>query len=382
MRRIGLLSVYNHNYGSILQAYAMQTVLENAGNNVEILRYQKTDMLRQAKRLLYFPLLKAVVKMRWKTLYCRFFHRDTFRTVLVSREAAFSGFIRDNLKFSQSYAGREALIGGTENYDCFVLGSDQVWNPMNLGGDFFTMTFIPDDKVKIAYAPSFGVAQIPDNQRARTREYLRRIDHISVREDDGVRIVEELTGRRVQQAADPTILIDRSVWDEGKGRRMIEEDYIFCYFISANPAYRAFARRLSRKTGLKLVAVPHVDEFVRADQGFGDMIPEGVGPLQFVNLVSSASYVCTDSFHGCVFSTLYERPFFAFSRDAGDGSTNSRLYSFLRLIGMEERMYTADREITEDDLAAPDFAGAREKLEKLRRQSEAYLLRALSSVRS
>lgn len=384
MRKIGLLSVYNHNYGSILQAYAMQMVLKNAGNKVEILLYKKTDMIKQAKRLLYFPLLKATLKMKWKTLYCRFFHQKTYRGVLCSREDAFSTFIHDNMEFSQVYAGREALINGTKNYDCFVLGSDQVWNPMNLGGDFYTMTFIPDDKVKITYAPSFGVAKIPEKQKAQTKAYLKRIDYISVRESDGVRIVKELTGRQVQQVVDPTILIDRAVWDKKKGERIIKENYIFCYFISANPAYRAFAQRLAQKTGLKLVVIPHVDEYVKADQCFGDIVPEGVGPLQFVNLISDASYVCTDSFHGSVFSTLYERPFFTFCRYSSNGadSTNSRLYSYLKMIGMENRMYKADHEIIDDDLIAPDFSEAKANLEKMRKESMDYLFGALGSVRS
>lgn len=382
MKKIGLLSVYNHNYGSILQAYAMQTVLKDAGNQVEILLYKKTNVVRQAMRLLYIPLLKATVKMKWKTLYCRFFQKETFNTVLASREAAFTEFIHDNMEFSQIYAGREALIEGTKDYDCFVLGSDQVWNPMNLGGDFYTMTFIPDDKVKITYAPSFGVSEIPDSQKAKTKQYLQRIDYISVRESDGVRIVKELTGRDVQQVVDPTILVDRTVWDEKKGNRIIDDDYIFCYFISANPAYRAFAKRLAEKTGQKLVVIPHVDEFVKADQGFGDIIPKGVGPLQFVNLISNASYVCTDSFHGSVFSTLYERPFFTFSRYSGDGadSTNSRLYSYLKLIEMEDRMYQANHEIAESDLLMPDFTIAKANLEKMRKESSKYLFDALNSV--
>src|SRR5690606_10283304 len=124
--------------------------------------------------------------------------------VLVSREKAFSEFIQENMCFSKVYSGRAALIEGTKNYDCFVLGSDQVWNPMNLGGDFYTMTFVPDDKIKITYAPSFGVSHIPKGQKKQTQDYLKRIDFISVRETDGKRIVKELTNRDVQQVVDPT----------------------------------------------------------------------------------------------------------------------------------------------------------------------------------
>lgn len=384
MKKIALLSVYNHNYGSILQAYAMQTVLKNAGNQVEILLYKKTNLVKQAMRLLYIPLLKATVKMKWKTLYCKFFQRATYNKVLAGREKAFCKFIQNNMIFSEKFIGREALIKGVNNYDCFVLGSDQVWNPMNLGGDFYTMSFIPDDKIKITYAPSFGVSQIPQTQKKKTKAYLERIDYISVRENDGVRIVKELTGRDVVQVVDPTILVEKTMWDNIKGKRIIQDNYILCYFISTNEGYRKFAENLSKKTGLKLVAIPHVDEYVKADQGFGDIVPENVGPIEFVNLISNASYVCTDSFHGSVFSTLYERPFFTFARYANQGkdSTNSRLYSYLKLIGMENRMYSADYQIEEKDLIAPTFDTAKKNLEQMRFKSLQYLQDALNSVRS
>lgn len=383
MKKIGLLSVYNHNYGSILQAYALQTVLKNTGYDTEIIFYKKTDMIKQAKRLLYYPLLKATIKIKWKSIYCKFFHRNMFSTVLTSREKAFSDFIHDNMCFSQLYTGRAALIEGTKNYDCFVLGSDQVWNPMNLGGDFYTMTFIPDDMVKITYASSFGVTKIPESQVKQTKEYLKRINYISVRETDGVKIVKDLTGRDAQQVVDPTILLDRSVWDAKKGEKIIKSDYIFCYFISATPSYRDFAKRLAVKTRLKLVTIPHVDEFVKCEEGFGDIVPKGIGPLQFVNLVSNAAFVCTDSFHGSVFSTLYEKPFFTFSRYSSDvvDSTNSRLYSYLKLIGMENRMYQANHALNDEDLQKPDFTIAKSNLDKLRLESEAYLFGALDSVR-
>ena len=380
--KIGLLSVYNHNYGSILQAYALQTVLRNSGNDTEIIFYKKTNILKQAKRLLYLPLLKATIKMKWKSIYCKAFHKDTYNKILVSREQAFSQFIHEHMYFSKIYAGRTALVNASDEYDCFVLGSDQVWNTMNLGADFYTMTFVPDNKKKITYAPSFGVSQIPRSQIEKTRDYLQRIDHISVRETDGVRIVKELTGRDVPQVVDPTILVDRSVWDEQKGDRIIAEDYILCYFISSNEKYREFAKQLAKKTGKKIVAIPHVDEFVSSDERFGDIVPTNIGPLQFVNLISNAAYVCTDSFHGSVFSTLYERPFFTFSRYNSDGadSTNSRLYSYLKLIGMENRMYKAEQELTNNDLLTPDFTSAKQKLNKIRSDSEKYLFRALDSV--
>jgi hypothetical protein len=378
-KKIGILSVYNHNYGSILQAYALQNVLEEMGNTTEIIVYKKTNYVKQAMRLLYVPLLKAALKMKWKNVYCRLFQKNTYNSVLQRREIAFSKFISENMHFSQVYSGRSALIQSCKNYDCFVLGSDQVWNPMNLGGDFYTMTFIPDFQKKITYAPSFGISNIPEGQREKTAAYLKRIDKISVREQDGKRIVSEFTGRNAQIVVDPTILIDRKIWDQKKSKRIIAENYIFCYFISGNLSYREFAKRLAAKTGLKIICIPHVDEFVKADENYAEFGEIGIGPLEFVNLVSNASFVCTDSFHGSVFSTLYQKTFFTFSRYSKEGkySTNSRLYSFLSMTGLESRMFQANQEVTEKDLENPDFSVAVQRLQEQRTASFVYLKEAL-----
>ena len=380
-KKIGLLSVYNHNYGSILQAYALQNVLQSLGHSTEIIRYKKTNYIKQAQRLFYVPLLKATVKMKCKDLYCKVFQNETYKNVLLTRETAFTEFISENLHFSDTYRGREKLTEACNKYDCFILGSDQVWNPMNLGGDFYTMTFVPDEIKKITYAPSFGVAKIPNNQKKKTADYLKRIDYISVREDAGCRIIKQLTGRDVPMVVDPTILMAKNNWDEMRGDRIVSDDYIFCYFISAIGGYREFAKTLAKKTGLKIVTIPHVDEFVKADVGFGDLSLNGIGPKEFVNLISNATYVCTDSFHGTVFSTLYQKTFFTFSRYAGDSadSTNSLLYSFLKLIGLGNRLFQDKSELSESDLKNIDFEHANVALTDLREKSMGYLINALNA---
>ena len=379
MKKIGILAVHNHNYGSILQTYALQRFLEDKGYSTEILLYKKTNYVKQAMRLFNLPLLKATVKMKYKSIYAKTFQKETFEKVLCSREQAFVDFIDANVKFSKVYKGRQNLINGTKNYDAFVLGSDQVWNPMNLGGDYFTMTFIPDNKKKITYAPSFGVSVIPDYQRKKTADYLRRIDCISVRELSGQKIVKQLTGRNAQVVVDPTMLVDKSRWDQLRGERIVKEPYIMCYFISTNPDHRVFAKRLAKKTGLKIVTIPHVDEFVKADVNFGDIVPSGIGPAQFINLISNAEYVCTDSFHATVFSVLYERNFFTFNRFAQQtsASTNSRLTSILKILGLEDRHTDSKREVTDRDLQNIDFVNAHAKLKEMQKKSEEYLINSL-----
>ncbi len=377
--KIGLLSVQNHNYGSILQSFALQYYLQKLGHNTEIICYKKTNYINQAKRLLYFPLLKATIKCKWKNFYCKYFKRDIYYKILVTREEAFTKFAKENFYYSRTYVGRKDLILGTKDYDCFVLSSDQVWNPMNIGGDFFTMTFVPDNIKKIAYAPSFGVSSIPNYQRKDTAKYLKRIDYISVREVDGVRIVYDLTGRIVEQVVDPTILAGLELWNEVKGETIIKDNYILCYFISTNYEYREFAKQLAKKTGYKLLVIPHVDEFVSADDGFGDIVPDYVGPLEFVSLIRGARYVCTDSFHASVFSVLFEITFFTFLRysEESDDSTNSRLRSFLNMINMMDRFRTANDKVVESDLGVIDFSRAKTELQRRRELSVKYLKEAL-----
>lgn len=162
------------------------------------------------------------------------------------------------------------------------------------------------------------MARIPKNQEKKTKQYLERIDFISVREPEGQKIVADLTGRTAEVVVDPTLLVDREFWDLRKGDRLISDSYILCYFISPNPSYRKFSENLRKKTGLKIVSIPHVDEFVRSDVGYADYEPTEIGPFQFINLIANAAYVCTDSFHGSVFSAIYERTFFTFTRYQND----------------------------------------------------------------
>jgi len=381
MNKIGLLSVYNHNYGSILQVYALQNVLINMGFDVKVILYQKTNIFKQAIRLFYVPLLKSIVKNKYKIFYCKLFKNKFYLEVLVPREQEFTRFVAKNIRFSRIYRGRAGLIEANNDFDVFVLGSDQVWNPMNLGSDYFTMTFIKMDKKKITYAPSFGVAVIPAHQRKKTTEYLQRIDYISVREITRQNIVKELTGRNVPIVVDPTILLSRNVWDKERGEPLFKEKYIMCYFISTIPSHREFAKKLAEKTGLKIVTIPYVDEYTKVDEKFGDIVPKA-GPLQFVNLISNAEYVCTDSFHGTIFSILYGRTFFTFRRYAEDvkDSTNSRLSSILHLLGLEQRMFDSADNLDENLLRPVNYVKPNKLLEQLRKESQAYLENALREI--
>lgn len=181
MKKVGLVSVRNYNYGSILQAYALQQELFAAGVDNELIYYKKRNVVKQALRIFNLPLLMAKMKDVWRVIEGK--TNPKLKPIISGRNRAFSNFLKDNFVFTPCLSGRKQLIDYTKKFDAFILGSDQVWNPMLLGGDYYTLTWVDSRRPKVTYASSFGVSEIPASQVKKTKEYLSRFNMISVREE-------------------------------------------------------------------------------------------------------------------------------------------------------------------------------------------------------
>ena len=380
MKKVGLCIVYkNCNYGSILQSYATILKLQSLGCEYEVLRYSPTKDLRFYVKMLprlgnrdmLYSKVRALKRKLGRKAHPEFAKNDN------KRIRKFRLFVDEHFgDFSKELHSFEALRQYAEQFEHILVGSDQLWLPSGLATNFYNLMFAPDQANKIAYATSFGVSAIPAYQVKRTRQYLERINHIGVREQDGSRIVKELTGRDVPVILDPTMVLTRSQWDDKlPATKVVEGDYIFCYFLGNNPGQRKEVTRLAQATGLKIVALRHLDEYIPDDEHFGDEAPYDVGPAEFVNLIRYARYVCTDSFHGSVFSILYHKQFITFNRYGDDAnSRNSRLDTLFHHIGVSRRF--------KGDLLAEinepiDYDAVDEKLSRLREQSQAFLMEAL-----
>ena len=191
--KIGLVAVTNHNYGSILQTYALQSAVRNMGCDTQIIKYSegKSAKIKRFKNKEYaISRMKMIYKkVAMNILYPKQKH------LLSERAEAFRGFIDKELTFSRLCTSKGALTELYKDYGKVVLGSDQVWHPMNLLMNFFTLNFVPDSIMKGAYAPSFGVSEIPDSYKAAYKAYISRIEHVSCREMAGVKLIKNLTGR-------------------------------------------------------------------------------------------------------------------------------------------------------------------------------------------
>lgn len=384
MKKIGIVSCYYvKNYGSMLQAYAVQKILENRQIDCENIQYvKKRDLLLYTKKILNKNIRKVQLKNLKKKIIGKIKYNELGKN-FKKRDNKFEDFKNKYIKISKPYIGYEILKTTSKDYDAFLLGSDQVWHPNNIDNHYFTMEFIDEKIPKITYAPSFGVSDIPDNQIEMTKKYLNRIEHISVREESGKQIIKQLINKDVDVVLDPTFMVEIEEWDKIQPKtNLINDKYIFCYFLGENKEHRNVVEKIKEMTGYKIVTLPHIDEIVKADKKFGDIQMYDVGPSEMINLIKNASIICTDSFHCTAFSIMYEKEFYTFNRfkENHKTSTNTRLKSILSILGLENRLYTQYNNVYDDIGKKIDYSNAREKLKEMKEKSNKFLDNALKQI--
>lgn len=385
---IGYVMAYtpNHNnYGTSLQGFALLRKIQHLGYTCEIIRYTKRLSIIQKMSFV----INAIRAGESRDLYNRLTYRRVLRkypsyaSCIQTRTKAVNEYKKKQfMPFFHEYVGYEALHEGSKNYSAVIVGSDQVWTPMSLPNKFFNLLFVDDSIPKIAYASSFGVSEIPNFQRSATSKYLNRFYRIGVREIRGKEIVEDLSNQSAKVVVDPTLLLTREEWEDEirKTQTNEKEPYIFCYFLGTNQQARKAANELKIKTGYKIIAIRHMDEFVPEDEKFGDEAPYSVDPNDFIRYISNAAFVCTDSFHCSVFSILFHRKFMTFYRFVSASKTgrNSRIDSLFSLLGISRKHIYTGGDIIESINEPINWIEVDENLNNLRIESISFLREALS----
>lgn len=380
MKKLGLVSVWNHNYGSLLQTYALQEFLKQNEYKSDIILYQENDF-RKILRFFNLFYIKQKFQAVFKQITIYLFYNPIHKK-LILRDQKFSTFKKQHLQFSKKFISISQLSNTSKTYSCFILGSDQVLHPANLNMKFFTLEFLPKNKYKIAYAPSFGVSKIPYFQKERTKKYLNSFNNFSVREKSGQKIIFDLLQKKVPIVCDPTLLLEKHTWNIFKGKTpIVKNPYILCYFLGANIQHRIFAEKIKKITGLEIVNLPFTDQLVTYDIDREKSLFD-IGPIEFVNLISNAEFVITDSFHGTVFSIIFEKTFFTFNRFSGKGhqSTNSRIESLLDILGISDRRFHGHEKVEDVLELKINYTYVNEKLESFRNFSKQYLLKSLEQI--
>lgn len=392
--KIGCVIAYkmNHNnYGTSLQGYAMLREIKQLGYDVEVINYVKRLTLKEKLaiainryRIEGFAGVKKILQNKKDST-----SNSVYAKGLLKRTEAVNAYKAKKITpLFKDYVGYKALHEGSKNYKTIVVGSDQVWLPHGLETKYYNLLFVYDNVRKVAYASSFGVSEIPDFQKKATGAYLNRFSYIGVREQKGKEIVEALSDMPAKVVADPTLLLTREEWEEEIKQQISSttqqnmdrangRPYIFCYLISPNEEGRKQAKLLSERTGLPIITIRHMEQYREIDETIGDEAPYSVDPNDFVRYISKATYICTDSFHCSVFSTIFHRQFMTFYRssNAEKLARNSRIDSLFSVLGInKDHIYAGD--INKID-SPVDWDAVDKNLKTLRERSIEFLNNAL-----
>lgn len=389
-KKIGIAAVtYKENFGSALQTYATQFTLEKLGYDARIFEIKGVHRQIHIKKLLYYAgrmfdpveLKYLLANLKSRSRKTASASSDQYALDMNVRKQVYAAFNKKWNKMLPLAKGWKGLAKQASEMDAVVVGSDQLWRPSNIVGSFFTLEFVPGSVKKIAFSTSFGVPELPKNLHKHAKRFLSRIEHISVRENSGADIVKKESGRKATVVCDPTMMLTAEEWMHIQDKKPFADGkYILCYFMGDNPEHRVFAKRLREETGYRIIGLLHGATYIASDEEFVDEKPYNVGPSEFINLIRNAAYICTDSFHGCVFCILNQRPFFAFRRwpDNSKFSANDRLYTLLDFTGLKSRMMDGGENIKDCINESIDYKQVLAKVAQKRQESLAFLHNALN----
>lgn len=333
MARIGIITYHRaYSYGARLQAYATATYLNSIGHLAEVIDYSDIGegprpgiSLKSAKTF-----IKTIV-----SYICSIPNED-------KRRDRFRYFLENYIPLSSHrYFFNENLESLENNYDFIITGSDQVWCPqINLGDLNFLLTFVKDKKKKLSYAGSFGVSHLEEEDFLRYKNCLSTFNHITVREEEAQDLVFQMLGFKPEIVLDPTFLLPVEHWNKIAVNPLKRKDkYILCFkILSVNPVYYDLIEKLNKETGYKVI---HIDTSYRYKHVKGKLFSTA-GPLEFLGLIRDAEIIVTNSFHGTVFSILFNKSFYTVLNDNGK---NSRLTTLAGKFGLLNRLISTSNDI-------------------------------------
>lgn len=377
MDKVGIVTWYWGNYGSILQAYALQRAIESLGYKCEIIQHHiNGDIKTQLKYRLSHEGFVSTCKYFLNKIVAKSGAKRQ-RELLLKRNQRFKDFISKNLKLSQTnYSNSD--YKNCLDYDIYVCGSDQIWNPsFTFLSPFYWLAFLPDGRRLLSYAPSMGNAKLTGTDVVIVSKYLRKIDFISVREEKSAEMLRKIIpDLDIFTVCDPTLLIQADEWKKIIPPKHISERYLFAYLIRGNREQRELITNVAKKYGLRLVVYPFLEgnKFEKDELDWGDVRCFDDNPFDFLSKIMYADMVITDSFHCSIFSILFHKEFYVLRKT--DDTTNqfNRLEYVLDLCGHSQRIIDQIYGFVRSDCC---FSESDRAIDSIRKKSWNYLQKAL-----
>ena len=321
MTRIGVMTfLHNDNYGSILQAWALQQTLKELGFEAEHIDYAPSKKEKLLNLLMSGNSPKLILEGIRK------------RSATSKMHGGFDEFRRQHMTTSAPCHDRAALSRQAQAYDVLVCGSDQIWSPVWLNPAYF-LDF--SDKPKVSYAPSLGVKDMPARRKQkRIARMVKPFRAVSVREEEGASLIRQICGVEPAVMPDPVMLVDAGRWQDIMDSTVPEAPYVLCYFIGDKPAYWETVAQTAQREGCGVLVIPRTEGARQA----GYPLEEDVPPQRWLALINGARHVVTDSFHGATFCAILNKPCTIVRRYREDDpeSKNSRIDQLLRHLGVSE----------------------------------------------
>lgn len=364
--KTAMITFHNsYNYGSVLQAYALQNVIMELVGNCEIINFQTE---RQTDLYSIFTKRKGI-KYIFKNLA-----RAVHYKALKKKNNSFYNFIIKHLNTTEKvFYTLEDIEKANLDYDAYICGSDQIWNPVPADFDWaYYLPFVKNKK-KISYATSFGQLGLiaSDDIKKRISEYVSDFDFISVREKKSSNIIKELTGREHSIVLDPTFLLEKEQWNKLITNEVpYPNKYILFYTLFADKDIIKIISYISKQLKLPIITTNFSNQY---DVFSLFKKKYGTGPVEFISLVKNAELIVTTSYHGTAFSIIYNKPFFAIR-----GDKDARIASVLDMLNLKDRIIDENNiNIKLNEAFNISFNTANMKLEQEKTKSMEFLKRAL-----
>lgn len=356
------------NYGSILQSYATEKVINNLGYEATIINYIREDekieniMDTYVNTNIFFS----------KNIFMRNLYKIMQGKNIRKMEEEFKYFRKKYLNMTEECNNNEELKNKVQDIDIFCTGSDQVWG--KIGNDEFDknyfLEFAPRDKKCITYAASFGKNKISNNLTQNIKNLTDKYKKILVREKSAVEYLRQNGIHNVELVLDPTLLLDKGQWEKfAEKENKLKKPYILIYQLHHDKKFEKYVKNVEKKLNIPVYRVnPSI--YFALKPGKFIYLPT---PAEFLGLIKEAECILTDSFHGTVFSILFNKKFVDFIPNV----TGTRITSLLSTLGLEDRIINDENnmDIIKNEV---DYFKVNNILEKERLKSQGLLREVLN----
>lgn len=338
--KIGILTTFfSKNYGAALQAYALQKKLLDMGYDVEDIRYRHVREFNAPKR--YGKNIVAYFKNRIKNLNAklRAFVKKNKEQV---RNGKFDEFVERYIVLSE-----ERIVGTDDflsklnslDYDVFICGSDQIWNPIAYHFDPVYLLNFKTEARLIAYAPSIAYLDMSETEKIKMAESIQNIDNISVREESAAQLLRPYLEREILVVPDPTFLIGKEEWLSLESDIECENNFVLVYMLQYNENPLGAAEVIEKyalENGFDIVCLPYTD--IKFKKVKNVKYSYDVAPNDFLKLLSKCRMLFTNSFHATALSINLNKDFYVFSDTKKHSGIESRLIELLKRFELDDRM--------------------------------------------